>query len=180
MSSFSPNVSPYPPDRPSACVHILSRQATPTELFPCSLPRQHRLSHAYSDTYSNDSPYSLASAPPSPSLHTTSALLPRSSYFAGTPDGSSHSHSFPPSPSPAPGAYAIGQADWAAEDDDALHDPGKGFSVGVGPSRYVKEHQGWRQRAWWSWRGVGNMAPVVLLLGGLIGVFGAYPAIDFI
>ncbi len=145
---------------------------------------QHRLSHAYSDLGHNDSRYSLASYPASPSLSPSvrAGLLPRNSYFAATPDGSDHSHAFPASISQqdTTAAYAIGRADWADEDDDSLHDPGKSFSVGAGPSRYVKEHQGWMQKSWWSWRGIANMAPVVLLLGGLIGVFGAYPAIDFI
>lgn len=161
-----------------------------TDARPTPRPgSQHRLSGAPSDPYHDDPRRSLASTPTSPSaspsLHTT--LLPRTAYGAGTPDGSdrgsffaapslsgsgSHDHSV--------AAYAIGKQNWAAEDDDALHDPGKGFTVGQGPSRYVEEHRGWGQRAFWSGRGIANMLPVVLLLSGLIGVFGAYPAVDFI
>lgn len=75
----------------------------------------------------------------------------------------------PPAPSPY-GLYEKGE--WIAEDDDVLHgDAGGTAGKRVGASRLIYESSAFRERSFWSSRGLLNMGAVVLLLLTVVGVF---------
>ncbi|KAI5478155.1 glycoside hydrolase family 16 protein [Pseudohyphozyma bogoriensis] len=69
------------------------------------------------------------------------------------------------------GIYSIEKEKWEPEDDDDFHDAGKAMPR-VGPSRMIQET---KDRSFWSWRGILNVAAVVLLLAAVVGVFAGYP-----
>lgn len=101
----------------------------------------------------------------------TSSLSPSPSY------NSDSLHSAPQSihgllPTGAPALYEFEKEKWANEDDDELHNPGE-RGTRSGRSNYIGETAKMRSGgSMCSWRGVANLGGMVILLGGLIGLFG--------